>query len=323
MQTELINSEIARALVEQQCNTWDTAHTNFEAISQVKTREISLTNYIEQPARLQFNPARILSSAAKIDTLSLAERPCFLCANNRPKAQLCVPFMNDYEILVNPYPIFPYHLTIPAIHHQPQRIERRLGIMLQLAQQLNEFVIFYNGPKCGASAPDHAHFQAGNQGILPIEQEPFFEKKGELPPIISEYQEATLRSFSQYSRPFFEIRATKETGIIYLFSILYNALEIETGKAEEEPMMNLLVWHKKSEWIVLLFPRTKHRPNCYEAIGEDNISLSPGCVDMGGLFAISQKKDFDKITASDLESILGEICYSPEKMHAVTTHLKS
>ena len=231
--------------------------------------------------------------------------------------------MEDYEILVNPYPIFPYHLTIPAIHHQPQRIGRRLGVMLQLAQQLNEFVVFYNGPKCGASAPDHAHFQAGNQGMLPIEQEPFFEKRGELPPVITEYQGATLRNFSQYSRPFFEIRAAKETGIIYLFSILYNALEIETGETEEEPMMNLLVWYKKGEWIVLLFPRSKHRPSCYEALGEENISLSPGCVDMGGLFAISQKKDFDKITASDLESILSEICYSPEKMDEVATHLKS
>ena len=321
MENDLINSETARALVEKQCDVWDTARYNFEAINQVKTRNIGLKNNTEQPARLQFNPARILSSAAKVDAASLAERPCFLCAKNRPKAQLSVSFTDDYEILVNPYPIFPYHLTIPAIQHQPQRIARRLGIMLQLAQQLNEFVVFYNGPKCGASAPDHAHFQAGNQGILPIEQEPFFKKEGELPPIVAEYQEATLRKFSQYSRPFFEIRATKETGIIYLFSILYNALEIETGNTEEEPMMNILAWYKKDEWIVLLFPRAKHRPSCYDALGEENIALSPGCVDMGGLFAISQKKDFDKITASDLGSILREICYSPEKMDAVTAHL--
>lgn len=329
-----VNSNTIRAFVDRQCILWDTAHYNFEALAQVKERVLNVRG---SRVKLQFNAARITSSSARIDTASLSERPCFLCAANRPSEQQAIPLPEGYEILTNPYPILPYHLTIPSLAHQPQAIGRRLGFMLQLARQLDEFVVFYNGPRCGASIPDHSHFQAGSKGVLPIEGETFFSEQDARPPVVAIYQSATLRAYPFYSRPFFEIRSSEEIATVYLFSLVYDALEayaarqaaktpegesLPAGGDDEEPMMNLLVWFVKGEWVVVIFPRARHRPLCYEAPGDQNILLSPGAVDMGGLFAVPQKRDFDKITQGDMEQILSEVCFSPEQMEAVVELIK-
>lgn len=329
-----VNSKAIRSFVDRQCALWDTARYNFEALAQVKERELKVGGSL---AKLQFNPARITSSSARVDAVSLSERLCFLCAENRPSEQQTVPLSNGYEILTNPYPILPYHLTIPSLVHQPQAIARRLGIMLQLASQLDEFVIFYNGPRSGASIPGHTHFQAGSKEVLPIEKERFFWEKNARSPVVASYQSAVLRAYPFYSRPFFEIRSSEEIAAVYLFSLVYDALEEYAAKgaavlsadgrplaknSDEEPMMNLLVWFVKGEWVVYLFPRARHRPYCYEATGDQNILLSPGAVDMGGLFAVPQKRDFDKITPGDMEQIMSEVCFSPEQIEQVLEIIK-
>ena len=143
-------------LFSDQLSSWELAKNNYTALSQVKVKELDVngTHY-----KVQFNPARIVSSAAKVDTKSIQERKCFLCPANLPAVQRGLPFKENYQILVNPFPIFPKHLTVPALEHVDQRIKNRFGDMLDLATYAQDYVVFYNGPKCGASAPDHVHFQ--------------------------------------------------------------------------------------------------------------------------------------------------------------------
>lgn len=318
------DSKAARSFVEQQCTCWEVARTNFEALSTVQTRELSVGN---ETVRLQYNPARILSSTARIDENSLQARPCFLCAANRPQQQLRQPFDDDYEILVNPYPILPFHLTIPTLTHTPQRIAHRMGTLFQLSHQLNEFVVFYNGPRCGASAPDHAHFQAGAAGFLPMETEESFTKKGALAPPICSYQSAVLRAYPEHSRPFFEIRSTEEIESIYLFSLVLQVLqqnEPDPAEKDEEPMMNLLAWNAKGESILRIFPRNLHRPSCYYASDDmERFLISPGALDMGGLVAVARKNDFERLTGEQLSTIFAEVCIRPEQLEELARQLKS
>lgn len=156
----------AAAFITAQRAEWPLAARNFDALDGVEVRSIAMPG---MDIKVQFNPARIVSSGAKVDARSLAERPCFLCGKNRPAEQRGIDW-RGYTVLVNPFPIFPRHLTIPAVGHTPQRIQGRVADMLALAAELPGYTVFYNGPRCGASAPDHMHFQAGNSDFLPIWQ---------------------------------------------------------------------------------------------------------------------------------------------------------
>ena len=264
-------------LFKEQLIEWDLAKNNYKALEQVKVKTLSVEGreYI-----VQFNPARITSSTAKVDAQSILERMCFLCTENRPPEQIGIPFNGHYTILINPYPIFPRHLTIPLIEHTPQLIASRFGDMLDLAQQLDDYVVFYNGPKCGASAPDHFHFQAGNKGFLPIEKNP---KLYNATIIESDNKEEVLNRFK-------EIDAT-----------------LPLAPEDDEPKMNILAWYEAGKWIVCIFPRKKHHPSCYGAKGETGMLINPASVELGGVFITPLEKDFKKIKAEDISKILHEI----------------
>jgi len=264
-------------LFDEQLANWKLARENYLALEQVETKTLFVDGY---EYKVQFNPARIVSSAAKVDAQSIRERKCFLCAENRPPEQKGILFNELYTILVNPYPIFPRHLTIPAIDHTPQRITARFGDMLDLAQQLDDYVVFYNGPKCGASAPDHFHFQAGSKGFLPI------GKNRELQNIIN-------------------IESNNKDELLDRFQQIYYSLPLMP--VDDEPMMNILAWYESAQWIVCIFPRKKHRPACYSAEGDANLLISPAAVDLGGVFITPLEKDFLKITAKDISQILNEV----------------
>lgn len=300
-------------LFEEQLAEWELAADNYKALACVKTKtfEVGGCTY-----NVQFNPARITSSAAKVDPKSIQERKCFLCPGNLPPVQKGIPFKGHYSILVNPFPIFPRHLTIPDIEHVDQRILNRMEDMLDLAEHLNEYIIFYNGPKCGASAPDHVHFQAGNKGFLPIETEWKLKKSGK----VVDYKSATLWYLDDAPRATLTIEAADKQDAVALFRMIYSVMEIKPG--EDEPMMNVLAWYENSKWIVCIFPREQHRPSCYSAEGEKNILLSPASVDMGGVFITPLEKDFDKITGHDIHAILSEVCISPEKFHKLRQQIK-
>ena len=306
--------EAVQDLFREQLSDWKLARDNYEALSQVKTNEFKI-NYCTY--KVQFNPARITSSAAKVDAKSIQERPCFLCINNRPTEQKGIPFGEHYTILINPYPIFPRHLTIPDIKHTKQQIKDRFMDMLNLAKELDEYVIFYNGPKSGASAPDHIHFQAGNKGFLPIEKEWNFISKER----VIKHPGAILWRLYDTPRATFVIESDNLQDANNLFNIVYNALELKPG--DEEPMMNLLAWHEKGIWTTCIFPREKHRPDLYYAEGETNLLISPASVDLGGVFISPLEKDFNKITSAEIRYILYEVCVSGNKLRKITHQIKS
>ncbi len=305
--------EAVHQLLTEQIRDWDLARTNYEALGGVRTRTLNVGG---TPYKVQFNPARITSSAAKVDSQSIRERKCFLCKENLPSIQRGVAFGGHYTILVNPFPIFPKHLTIPDTAHVDQRIAHRFGDMLALAQALNYYVIFYNGPKCGASAPDHVHFQAGNKGFMPFE-ESWHESKTEK---IVSYKKATLWQTNDTLRHPLIIESTNAEDAVELFRMVYDAMEIPEG--EEEPMMNLLAWKEGNTWVAALFPRARHRPSCYFAEGEDNLLISPASVDMGGVFITPLEKDFEKITPEDIAGILSEVCIGKEAFRELKQRIK-
>lgn len=300
-------------LLTRQLASWETAHNNYAALSGVQVKELNVNGI---PYKVQFNPARIVSSGAKVDARSIKERKCFLCPANLPPEQEGIPFGGHYLILVNPFPIFPRHLTIPEEAHLDQRIASRFGDMLDLARQLTDYTIFYNGPRCGASAPDHAHFQAGNKGFMPIEQDWRRQIAGK----IADYGQATLCYLNDAPRATLVIESPERETAVRLFDIVYRSLDVKPG--EEEPMMNVLTLFENGKWIVFIFPRAKHRPACYTAEGEDNLLSSPASVDLGGVFITPVEKDFRKITAEDVAQILSEVCLSPTDFHRIRQRIR-
>jgi ATP adenylyltransferase/5',5'''-P-1,P-4-tetraphosphate phosphorylase II len=293
----LSNKEVT-SFVRSQLAEWPLAAQNYANLKNIRTKEFEFDNF---KLRVQFNPARILSSAAKVDAKSIAERPCFLCSANRPSEQHQIVFGNEYLILVNPYPIFPTHLTIPSANHTEQLIRGRYGDMLDLATVLDEFVIFYNGPRCGASAPDHFHFQAGSKGFLPLEQDvqTVFRR-----PIWSKVN-TSCYSLENYLREVFVIESSDRQSMITFFERFYTQLEIKDG--EREPMLNIVSWYEAGKWTSCIFPRKVHRPSLFFAEGSDNLLISPASVDMAGVFIVTRENDFEKIGKEDVAAILKEV----------------
>lgn len=308
-----ILSQDIKALFTDQLENWPQAKANYEALKNVKSKDFDFGKY---SIRVQFNPARIQSSAAKVDAKSIQERKCFLCPANLPSEQKGIPFGSAYQVLVNPFPIFPEHFTIPTYQHTDQLILDRFGDMLNLAREIDDNTIFYNGPKCGASAPDHAHFQAGVKGFLPIEKDINRISKE----IIYSKESITVYAITEYLRNFFLLQASDKDRAVSFFKQLYTMLDMKDD--DKEPMMNIVAWYEQNEWYIAVFPRAKHRPDCFYAEGDDNLLISPASVDLGGVFITPLEKDFLKITEKDIETILKEICIDDTKMQSIIQKIK-
>lgn len=298
-------SKKARELIRRQIGEWDLAAKNYGSLKNVKVKTFDYGDY---HIDIQFNPERIVSSAAKVDIESIEARPCFLCEKNRPSQQRGLPFNNEYIVLVNPFPIFPEHLTIPNILHTDQRIIGNFGSMLDLAASLDDFVIFYNGPKCGASAPDHLHFQAGIKGLLPIEID-FSNNK--CCREVRRMGNTTISHWPDYQRGTITLNGKNKIDLIECFIHIYRKLQI-LQPDEVEPMLNILAIFEKGEWIVHIFPRTLHRPTQYFASGEKQLILSPASVDMGGVLITPREEDFIKISKEDIQDIFKQVCLGPQ-----------
>ena len=300
-------------LLDEQIREWPLAEKNFGALRHIASRTVETSSF---PVVLQYNAERIRSSAAKVDAAALSRRPCFLCPRQLPPEQRYVPFGTDYRIMVNPYPIFPEHLTIPAVVHTPQRIGGRIADMVQLAGLLDDFVVFYNGPLCGASAPDHMHFQAGNKGVLPAERLCAEAEKE----TIRQTPDAVVYRLPRFQRSSFLIRSTQPAEVAALFNELYALLPVHEG--EEEPMMNILCWQTGGEWQLLLIPRQQLRPSCYYAEDGRKRLVSPASVEMGGLFVLPREEDFRHISAAEIEQILDEVCLNEEEIQSIISKFK-
>jgi hypothetical protein len=294
-------SKRAIALVNHQKANWPLAATNYPSLKLARTRTLSFGHF---RIDCQFNPERIRSSAANTDASAIEARPCFLCETNRPEEQSGIPFGEDYVILCNPFPIFPYHLTIPLNRHEPQQITGHIGEFLRLTSELQEFVVFYNGPKCGASAPDHFHFQAGIRDVLPVEDELAGLLQENSTELVST-PHGTIYSIENYLR---RMVCFSSSNIELLEHWINTAISVLHASAPgEEPMLNLLAWYSAGNWQVILFPRAAQRPREYYADDFDRLLVSPAAVELGGLIILPREEDFFRIREEDLISIFSQV----------------
>ena len=307
------DSSISR-FFNRQLEVWADARHRFRDLKHVETRQLS------DQLKLQWNPARIVSTGAKIDKKTLGERPCFLCDKNRPKEQMSKQIDEKFHLLVNPFPILPVHFTIPARKHQPQLIYKNYGEMHRFISLHSDLMVFYNGPKCGASAPDHLHFQAGTNGILPL-QTNWQRLSRNLTDVISLNDEEKISVVRDFIVPAFVIISKSAESDEALFRRLYKAMP-QRGD-ETEPMMNIISWRKGEEFISVVIPREKHRPEAYFAEGDAQFVVSPGALDMSGLIITPREEDFRKLTEEKALSLLQECGVSEEKMNAIIAKLKA
>lgn len=259
-----------------QLAVWSQARANFSALSGVRTKEVIVGGFLY---RLQYNPGRRVSATANIDPAALAARPCFLC--NRPPEQTQIRVLGRYDLLVNPFPVFERHLTIADTTHTLQTIKGRFGDMLDLAEYLDDYVVFYNGPKCGASAPDHMHFQAGKRGDIPLE---------------THWRSVTTEPIAHLQNATIILQSNNRTDMLARFDELFPNM---TG---DEPMMNLLVWREGDMWVCAVFKRKKYRPSCYP-----NPLISPGALEMAGLVITPREEDFESVSTKDIDNIIKEV----------------
>ena len=331
-----VSSEEMDTFFKQELQQWQAAAERYEALSRsVQTRELPLG---ETTLTVQWNPARMVSTGADISHKALQQRPCFLCDSHRPKEQHKLMTAKHFQVLVNPYPILPQHLTIPMRRHTPQSIYSNFGIMRQMAWDMPQLMVFYNGPLCGASCPDHMHLQAGSRGIVPLERDWTMYEKGlrKLYPLTGE-QTATMEESGNvgsrcglyllegYACPALVIRSLPAESDSLLCQRVYKALPVVGD--ETEPRMNVVCWRQEGgsgrpdEIVTIVFPRAKHRPDCYYAEDADRLMISPGALDMCGLLIAPRQEDFMAMTAQRAQAILQEVTLGGEDLAAITAHL--
>jgi ATP adenylyltransferase/5',5'''-P-1,P-4-tetraphosphate phosphorylase II len=289
-----------KSLFHEQLATWELARANYAGLKTVRTKSFDFGDF---EVAVHFNPARMVSSGAKVDAKTIAARKCFLCAENRPVEQNSVE-AGDYLILVNPFPIFPEHFTIPRKEHVDQQIKPYFADMLELASMMDEYLIFYNGPRCGASAPDHMHFQAGTKDFLPLVND-YSRLKGTHAQLLVESETTQLYQFNDYLRTVYCIESTNVAAARDSFDKLYNHFSsLAVSAAGEEPMMNIVCTFTGGRWFVFVLPRKTFRPWQYTADGDQQLLVSPATVEMCGLFITPIENHFERITKEDVISIL-------------------
>lgn len=284
------------ALFKEQIDSWALAKENYKKLNLIKKREFDFDNF---KIILQYNSGRIISSSAKVDSQSIKERPCFLCVENLPNEQKGLLCNEKYILLINPFPIFNKHFTITQIEHKPQEILPNFSDMLVITREIGEnYSLFYNGPKCGASAPDHMHFQASPKNRMPVEQE--ISTLLANSQVIMRNNFISVYAISNYLRNFFLLESDHLDSVVEGFTKLY--VSIGNMGDESEPLMNIIVTFDEV-WRVFVFPRKAHRPKEYFLNGENKIVISPAAVDFGGLVITPREEDFYKVTEKEIQSV--------------------
>lgn len=302
------NNKVLHKFVGDQLSQWPMACGNYRALKNVKVREVEAGGLA---VKLQFNPARMISSAAKLDKATLAARKCFLCSENRPAEQAKLKFEGrkgkKYHILVNPYPIFPEHLVIAAVRHTDQSIWHRYIDMLDLARKYEDFTFFYNGPKSGASAPDHHHFQAAPKDLIPLRNDVDILCEGSEDSLkyLTSVQDASLYHYEKFTTGIFVIRSETAKSAAKLFYRLLDCAPV--GDGETEPQFNLFTYRADNEFRSIVVFRSRHRSHHYFSDGPDHLTMSPGCADMGGVFIVPVAEEYEKLTPELLEEMIAEV----------------
>lgn len=296
------------AFWERQLTQWEDASRRYRELDMVKTKRLTVGN---ADFTVAYNPARSISTEAKMDKKSIQSRPCFLCDTNRPMVQDAVMIDDDFSLLVNPFPIFRRHFTIASHRHIAQAIRPALASFYRLPDQMEEYLFFYNGGACGASAPDHLHFQAGEKGFLPLQK----TWKKHLVATQSYSSHLHLHRID-YGYPMLGIVGADSSACMQYFEQLYDLLQ-DPSSPQQEPMMNLMLWKERKNYILLVIPRKAHRPSCFEGEGEEKIIVSPATVDLAGVMMTVRLADFEKMDENRLSTILSEVCWSKRTFDAL------
>lgn len=305
--------------IKDQLSVWQLASSNFRALKTAPSREVDVFGL---KCRIQYNPRRVISSTADTSPAAIASRKCFLCADNRPKEQFHLGFEGrkgrNYHIQINPYPIFRGHLVIVRDEHIPQEIWHHFPDMLDFAARYKDYLVFYNGPNSGASAPDHLHFQAIPRHNLPLEEvvDEFLDHPGEP---LATVKDASLYKFDGYARGVFALKATTSKSLAKLFYRLLDCTD--RGKGEEEPMFNLYAYVKNGEYRTIVVMRSVKRSHHFYSEGTDHLTISPGAADIAGLFVAPFREDYDKADTALLEELLSEVCISEDEQNMIVWRL--
>jgi hypothetical protein len=288
------------ALFKRQVRAWPQLAKGIEGLARAETRSVRIDGF---DIFIRHIPHRIGSTTAAVDRESVAHRPCFLCRENLPAEEEGLPFGTDFMLYCNPFPIVDRHLTIAHRSHTAQRIVSQFGTMLDLAAALPGYFIIYNGPECGASAPDHMHFQAGLRNLLPIEK----DTAGVAGPTVPNYARRTLL-----------FRERNRSVLIDRVEAAIDLLARTTGKTGE-PLLNIASVHDRDEWTTYLFPRRKHRPDVFHT-GE--LTVSPAAIDLCGMFVVPVERDFQKITGEAIIAIFREITFPEDQFNEIVARLE-
>jgi hypothetical protein len=297
---------LVEGLIEQQQATWPMLRKAVEGLAEVKYKRLSVKG---AEVFAQFNPKRIVSTAATVDAATIKRRPCFLCPDNLPPEERGVEFGADFVTLCNPFPVLPRHLVITSRQHIPQSIEGNFGTLLDLARDLGQsFFALYNGPACGASAPDHLHFQACERELPPI----FRDLEGWKRQVWSSDSGIEIFAPHGYRLNALIIRGFQRDALVRWFGRALRLLAKTTG-AEAEPMVNLVATVNGNEWTVIVFPRSRHRPSCYDAEGDAKLTVSPAAIDLSGALVVPNPSHFDRIGSWEVEKIYAEVTLDQER----------
>jgi hypothetical protein len=293
--------KLCSELFAQQQSTWRQMAAGYTSLEFVRVREIICSGFT---VKVQFNPKRIVSTGANIDPTVVNKRKCFLCLENLPEAQRGILYCDDYLILCNPVPIFSRHFTISTMHHTPQDLESSVDAMLDLARYLSpDYAVFYNGPECGASAPDHLHFQASPRLAIPVERDAVNVQKRK-----RFYYKNHVAGFTlvNYGREVMVIESTDKNQLLAFLQKMFLEWKKQL-RLTKEPMTNVICSFQENIWRMIVFPRRKHRPDIYFKEGDDRMLISPAAVDMGGLIVTPLEKNFLNVDAKLIVDIFTEV----------------
>ncbi|HRP91409.1 MAG TPA: DUF4922 domain-containing protein [Ignavibacteriaceae bacterium] len=297
-------SDAAKRLFDIQKEQWQMLKTGVQSLATVKSKSFQFDGF---KIKAQFNAGRMASTSAKVDPKSISERKCFLCIENLPEEQKGILHHDKYIILCNPFPIFPTHFTLTHKEHQPQRILDTFSDMLDLSKALSKhYSVIYNGPRCGASAPDHLHFQAGNKYFMPIDDE-FHQIKNEYGREIFEDDNLSVFAIDDGLRKFISIESIDKELVVNTFNNFYKIYS-ELMNEEQEPMINFVSFYEEEYgWRIIIFLRAKHRPSVFFADDENKMLVSPAAIDLGGVCVFPREEDFNRITKEQIESVFKEV----------------
>jgi uncharacterized protein DUF4922 len=316
-----LESRVA-ALIDQQRETWPLLREGCEAFAQIETKRVSVQ---ESEVVIQHNPRRIRSTAASVDRASVEGRRCFLCPDNLPPEEKGIAY-DDLVILCNPFPILDRHLSIVHREHTPQQIEGNVERLLSLAQDLgSSYFVLYNGPECGASAPDHLHFQACSRELLPIEAG-LYEDEPVMVEDCDYCEESARHNFELFTlggcgRSVVVFRGGNRDEVATWVYAVIKELALQTDKAE--PLINIVCTYDTRIWTVYLFPRAKHRPASFYAEGEQRLIVSPGAIDMAGVVVVPEREHFDRIDGARTAAIFSEVSMNGEIVNDLVDAISS